>query len=80
MSTFSNTLIQKVLTLFPLTATGTEVFVATMNTFLSNYDDALEETLTHIYIIKLKRYSGESVTDCCVAILIDAELLEIAGF
>ena len=41
-STLSNTLLQKVLTLVPLTAIGTEVFVATMNTFLSNSYDALE--------------------------------------
>ena len=39
-STLSNTLLQKVLTLVPLTATGPEVFVATMNLFLSDsYDD-----------------------------------------
>ena len=42
----SNTLIQKVLTLVPLTATGHEVFVATMNIFLSDYYDALEEWLS----------------------------------
>ena len=40
-STLSNTLLQKVLTLVPLTATGPEVFVATMTTFLSDSYDAL---------------------------------------
>ena len=40
-STSSNTLLQKVLTLVPLTATGPEVFVATMTTFLSDSYDAL---------------------------------------
>ena len=34
-STLSNTLLQKVLTLVPLTATGPEVYVAIMTTFLS---------------------------------------------
>ena len=33
--TLSNTILQKVLTLVPLTATGPEVFVATSTTFLS---------------------------------------------
>ena len=47
-STFPNTLLQKVLALVTLTATGPEVFVATMNKFISNYYDVLEETLTHI--------------------------------
>ena len=41
MSNFSNTLLQKVLALVPLTATEPEVFVVTMTTFLSDYDDAL---------------------------------------
>ena len=39
-STLSNTLLQKVLTLVLLTASGPEVFVATMTSFLSDYDDA----------------------------------------
>ena len=77
--TLSNTLLQKVLTLVPLTATGPEVFVATMTTFLSDSYDALEETLNHIKSLKLKIYSGENVTDCCAAILVDAERLESAG-
>ena len=61
----SNTILQKVLTLVPLTTTGPEVFVATMNTFLSDSYDALEETLTHVKILKLKFYPGENVTDFC---------------
>ena len=40
-STLSNTLLQKVLTLVPMTATGPEVFVATLTTFLSDSYDAL---------------------------------------
>ena len=29
--------------------------------------------------LKLKSYPGENVTDCCAAILVDAERLESAG-
>ena len=47
-STLSNTLLQKVLTLVPLTATGPGVYVAIMTTFLSDSYDALEETLNHM--------------------------------
>ena len=56
-----------------------EVFVATMNIFLSNYYDALEETINYMKSIKLKSYLGEKVTDFCAAILVDAERLESAG-
>ena len=63
----------------PLIATGPEVFVATMTTFLSDSYDALEETITHIKSLKLKSYPGENVTDCCTEILVDAERLESAG-
>ena len=63
----------------PLKKTGPEVFVATMATFLSGYYDALEETLTHMKILKLKSYPGENVIDCCAAILVDSERLESAG-
>ena len=48
MSTLSNTLLLKVLMLVPLTATGPEVFFNNMTTFLSDYYDALGETLTHM--------------------------------
>ena len=57
-STLSNTLLQKVLTLVPLVATGPKVFVATMTTFLSDYCDSLGETLNRVYILKLKSYPG----------------------
>ena len=78
-STLSNILLQKVLTLVLLTATGPEVFVATMTTFLSDLYDALKETLNYIKSLKLKIYPGENVTDCFAAILVDAEHLESAG-
>ena len=61
--TLSTTLLQKVLTLVLLTATGPEVFVTTMNKFLSYYYDYLEETLIHMKILKLKSYLGENATD-----------------
>ena len=78
-SNLSNTLLQKVLAFVPLTATGPEVFVATMTTFISASYDALEETLTHMKSLKLKSYPGENVTYCCEEILVDAEHLESAG-
>ena len=74
----SNTLIHKVLILVPLTATGPEVFVATMATFISDSYDALEETLNHMNSLKLKSYPGENITDCCAAIFVDAERLDSA--
>ena len=79
MITLSNTLLQKVLTLLPLTATGPEVFVTTMATFLSDSYDALEDTINHTNSIKLKIYPWENVTYCCASILVDAERLESAG-
>ena len=78
-STLSNNILQKVLTLVPLTATILEVFVSTMNKFLSDSYDALDETLTHMKIVKLKIYPGGNVTYCFAAILVDAECLESAG-
>ena len=56
-----------------------EVYVATMNTFISDYYDYLEETLTHMKMIKLKSYLGENVTYLCTQILVDAEHLDSAG-
>ena len=75
-NTISSTILQKVLTLVPLTATGPEVFVATMTTFLSDPYDASEETLNHMKSLKLKIYPGENVTYFCATILVDAERLE----
>ena len=64
-STLSNTILQKVLTLVLLIETGPEVFVATMTTFLYDYYDAFEETLTHMKSLELKSYPGENVTYFC---------------
>ena len=58
MSNLSNTLLQKVLIVVLLTATGLEVFVATMNIFISDSYYALEETLNHMKILKLKAIQG----------------------
>ena len=77
--TLSNTILQKVLTLVPLTATVIEIFVATMTTFLSDSYDALEKTLNHTKSLKLKNYPGENVTDSGAAIFVDAVRLESAG-
>ena len=64
-----------------LTATGPEVYVTTMTTFLFGFYDALEETLTHMKSLTLKIYTGENVKDCCAEILVDDERLESArGF
>ena len=78
-STFSNALLQEVLTLVPMTSTGPGLFVATMTIFLYDCYDALEDTLTQMEILKLKSYSGENVTDCCAEILVDAERFDSAG-
>ena len=50
-----------------------------MTTFLSDSYDDLEETLTHMKILKLKSYPGENVIYCCVEILVGTEHLEISG-
>ena len=62
----------------PLTATGPEVFVATMTTFISDSYEALEETMNNMKSLKLKSYPGENAPDCCAAILVYAECLESA--
>ena len=75
----SNNPLKKVLPLVPQTETGSEVFAPTMTTFLYNSYYALEGTLTHTKILKLKHYPGENVTDFCATILVDADLLESYG-
>ena len=61
--TLTNNLLQKVLTLVPLKATGPEVFFSTVTKFLSGYFGSLEETITHTKSLKLKSYPGENFTD-----------------
>ena len=62
-----------------MTATGLEVFVSTMTTFISDSYYALEETLIHRESIKLKSYRGENTTYFWSEILVDAERLEGVG-
>ena len=57
-SNLSNNILQKVLILVPLTATGPEVFPATMIEFLSDSYDDLEETFNNMNIITIKSYLG----------------------
>ena len=61
-SNFSNTLLQKVLTLGPLKATGPEVYVATMTNVLSDSYNYLVDTLNHMKSLELKDHLGEG---CC---------------
>ena len=60
-SNLSNNLLQKVLTLVLLTETGTEFFVATMNSLLYDSYDALEETLTPMKSLKRKKIQGRTL-------------------
>ena len=78
-SNFSNTLLHKVLTLVLMTSTRPEIFFATMTTLIYDYYNDLEESLTQMKSINIKSYPRENVTDCCEAILVDAERLESAG-
>ena len=79
-STLSNTLLQKVLILVPLTATVHEVCVYTMNTVLFDYYDSLVTTLNHMTSLKLKYHPGGDVADCSDAILVDVERLDSSVF
>ena len=75
----SNALLQQLIILVPLTATGTEVFVANMTIFLSDSYDALEETLNQMKSLKIKSYPRKNVKYFCAAILVDYEHLDSAG-
>ena len=74
----SNDILQKVLTLVPLTATGPEVYIATMTNIISDSYYYLEETLTHMKRLKLKDRPGRNFADCYDAILVNAESLKSA--
>ena len=78
-STLSNTLLQRVLPLVPLTATVFKVFVAIMTTFISDSYDVLEYTLNQTKSLNLKIYPGDNVIDYCAETLVDAERLDSAG-
>ena len=74
--TFSSDFIQQVLKLVSLTATGPEVYIATMITVLSGSYDSLVETINHMKSLKLRDHPGENVTYFCDTILVDAKSLE----
>ena len=75
----SNDLLQKVLTLVPLTATGPEVYVATMTTVISDSYYSLVDTLNHTKNLKLKDHPGRDAADFYDTILVNVESLESAG-
>ena len=76
-SNLSNDLLQKVLTLVPLTAIRPEVYVATMTTIISDFYYSLVDTLNHMESLKLKDHPGGDVADCYDAILVNMESLKI---
>ena len=61
----------------PLTATGPEVYVATMTTISDSYY-SLVDTLNHIKNLKFKDNPGRYVADCYNTILVIVEILESA--
>ena len=76
MSTLSNDILQKVLTLLMIKLTGPEFYVSTAITILSYYYDAFDENLNHLESLNFNIHMEENVTDYCNKILVDDELLE----
>ena len=72
-NTLSNNLLQKVLTLVPLTTTGPEIYVATMNTIISNSYYYFMDTLNHMKNQKLKDCPIKDVADFYDAMLENVE-------
>ena len=62
----------------PLTATGPEVYVATMTTIIYDSYYSLVDTLNHTKNIKLKDHPGMDAADCYDSILENVESLESA--
>ena len=60
--TLSNYLIQRIITLVPLTVTELEVYLVTMNNFIYDFYESLEEAMDHLNSIKLNGYYGENVS------------------
>ena len=77
-STLSNDLLQKVLSLVPLTVTGPEVYVATMTTIIPDSYYSLVDTLNHMKNLKLKDNPVRDAADCSDATLVNVESLESA--
>ena len=78
-STLSNDLLQRILILVPLTATGPEVYVVTMTPIISDSYYSLMYTLNHTKSLKLKDNQGGDAVDCHNTILEHVESLESAG-
>ena len=78
MRNLLNAIIQKVLQLVLLAATKPEVYVYTINTFIYDSCNYLEDNLNHLKSLKLMRYAGENVAYFCNEILVYYELLDIA--
>ena len=74
----SNDLLQRVLTVVPLTATGPEFYVATMTTIISDSYYSLVDTLNHTKNLNLKDHPGRDDADCYYEILVNLESLESA--
>ena len=77
-STFSSDLLQKILKLVPLTATGPEVYVAIMTNVLSDSYYSLVDNLNYMKSLKLKDHLVGGVAYFCDSILVDVERLEIS--
>ena len=63
--------LQKILKLVPLTATGPEVYVSTMTTIISDSYYSLVGTLNHMKNLKLKDRPVKDVADCYDEILVN---------
>ena len=61
--TLSNDLLQRVLALVPLTATGPEVYVATMTTIISDSYYSLVDTLNQMKNLKIKDHPGRDAAE-----------------
>ena len=60
-STLSYVILQKVMKLVPMIATGPEFYADTTTTVISNYYDYLEDILNHLKCLKLKDNLGDNV-------------------
>ena len=63
----------------PLTATGPEVYVATMKTIISDSYYSLVDILNHTKNLKLKDHPGSDAAYCYDEILVNVGSLESAG-
>ena len=63
----------------PITASGPEIFMATVTVCFSDSYDALEQTKIELKTIKLKDFPSENVQDCVAKILDLCERLENGG-